>query len=370
MQKNDVKAVAQYTAELDVLRTDEEKEGKWQPPPIKPVTENNPRPEWLPKTSNLEQIKIPAERWALELGQIYQFFAAVRGTQEYKDLQARVQKDGTAFEDDERFTPAWQYPRNGCVNMYHINNHFIIPWTAGTGNGVGLLMNQKTEGCTAHAMTTHAWGESMDELEDALRRFQKAHNLPDTFRVWLCTLSMYQPNDVLTVAEQIKLDPPPFSKVIQSEGVCNANEYEYASGQGLIAIHTTTQSIYIRLWCPFEINEATNMRIRIYTAASGKYVEELHDKKDTWIAYYKSEFPDTSDEELFQMFAEKELNVNTEGAECTSPDDQKRLRGLIQSSGGFDLLNKTIFKTRRKSVEELIGQASAPAEIQNILVET
>jgi len=338
----------------------EDKAQAWQPPPIKPVTEKNPRPEWLPETSNVKQLDVPAERWAISLGDIYQFFDGVRQTQEYKDLQERVKKGGTAFEDDERFAgPDWKYPRNGCVNMYHINDHFIIPWTAGTGNSVALLMNQETKGQAAHAMTTHAWGESMDELEDALQAFQKAHNLPDGFRVWLCTLSMYQPNDVLTVKEQVDLDPPPFSKVIQSEGVSDPLEYEHEKGQGLIAIHTTTQSIYKRLWCPYEINEATSMRIRIYAAASGKYVEELQTKKDTWVAYYSDEYPDTSDEELFEMAAHKELNVDTESAGCSDPDDEKKIRAKIKSSGGFHLLDKTIFKLRFKLAKELMGQLRA-----------
>jgi len=173
--------------------------------PPRPVTEKNPRPEWLPETSKVKQLDVPAERWAMSLGGIFRFFGCVRQTQEYKDLQERVKKDGTAFNDDKRFSgPDWKYKRNGCVNMYHVNEHFIIPWTAGTGNSVALLMNPETK--AAHAMITHAWGESMDELEDALRGFQKAHDLPDDFRVWLCTLSMYQPNDVLTVKEQVDLN--------------------------------------------------------------------------------------------------------------------------------------------------------------------
>jgi len=101
------------------------------------------------------------------------------------------------------------------------------------------------------------------------------------------------------------------------------------------------------------------MRIRIYAAASKKYVDALRTKKEQWIAYYRDEYPDTTEEELFEMAAHKELNVDTESAGCSNPDDEKRIRATIKKSGGFHLLDKTIFKLRFKLAKELMVMPSS-----------
>lgn len=62
---------------------------------------------------------MPPQNWALKIGDLKKFLAAVRETEKYQLLVS-------AF---------------GIVNMYHINDHFIIPWTKNRGSSVALLMN-------------------------------------------------------------------------------------------------------------------------------------------------------------------------------------------------------------------------------------
>lgn len=102
--------------------------------------------------------------------------------------------------------------------------------------------------------------EDNEEFEDALGSYCLLNGMGDELRVWICTFSQYQPkkdasvNDVgPTVQEQIAVDP--FSQVLGSEGV--------AKGRGLVAIHTTTADLYSRLWCPYEMNQASVGQITV-----------------------------------------------------------------------------------------------------------
>lgn len=162
--------------------------------------------------------------------------------------------------------------------MYQINDEFICKWTAGCGCSIALLCNADGQK-PAEAMASHAWSEDAEELFDSLARYKCQHGLSDNFVIWLCTLSIYQPkkNDSIndigpTVDQQIKLEPAPFTQVVQSPEVVN--------GHGLVAIHTHTAGVasanlYTRLWCPFEMHKAIGSRLRICAAASEKYIEEL-----------------------------------------------------------------------------------------------
>lgn len=78
--------------------------------------------------------------------------------------------------------------------------------------------------------------------------------------IWICTFAQYQAkkNDQIddigpSVAEQLALDP--FTKVLESGGV--------QQGMGLVAIHTTSADLYVRLWCPFEMKQASELLIKV-----------------------------------------------------------------------------------------------------------
>ena len=43
----------------------------------------------------------------------------------------------------------------GQVSMYTINDEFIVPWSANTGNSIALLMNARSHGLAADVMISH-----------------------------------------------------------------------------------------------------------------------------------------------------------------------------------------------------------------------
>ena len=78
------------------------------------------RPDWLPEEGpEGGQLGVPPERWALTIGDVKKFLAAVRDTDKYRELVNKF----------------------GIVNMYHISDYFIIPWTKNRGSSVALLRN-------------------------------------------------------------------------------------------------------------------------------------------------------------------------------------------------------------------------------------
>ena len=84
-----------------------------------------------------------------------------------------------------------------------------------------------------------AWAEDMEELLEALLRFQEMHHGGKDISVWICTLGNYQVADGHgpSVQEQLAVDP--FRKVIESEGV-----------HCMVAVHTSPRDadLYTRLW--------------------------------------------------------------------------------------------------------------------------
>eukprot|EP00658_Telonema_sp_P-2_P062377 TRINITY_DN51039_c0_g1_i1.p1 TRINITY_DN51039_c0_g1~~TRINITY_DN51039_c0_g1_i1.p1 ORF type:complete len:175 (+),score=46.10 TRINITY_DN51039_c0_g1_i1:47-571(+) len=123
------------------------------------------RPKWLPRQGP-SQLDIKATEWGITVRQIKKILAAVRSSTLYCHLKER----------------------HGFVNLYMVNDHFIIPWTANLGCSLALLLNP--EGLEPVAMASHAWGEDDQELESALDSLCGDDlDLP----IWLCTFSQYQP---------------------------------------------------------------------------------------------------------------------------------------------------------------------------------
>ena len=97
-----------------------------------------PRLDWLLARNGPQQLSIPPECCALTLNQLREFTTAVYATERYAELKLAPQ---TAWSDA------------GSVNLYQINNNFIIPWTANTGSCVALHANPN--GLKAEAMISH-----------------------------------------------------------------------------------------------------------------------------------------------------------------------------------------------------------------------
>eukprot|EP00656_Telonema_subtile_P036486 TRINITY_DN40490_c0_g1_i1.p1 TRINITY_DN40490_c0_g1~~TRINITY_DN40490_c0_g1_i1.p1 ORF type:complete len:678 (-),score=149.85 TRINITY_DN40490_c0_g1_i1:319-2352(-) len=288
-----------------------------------------PRPSWLPE-SGPAQLSLPPERWALTFHQFAKLMAAIRTTELYSALKQE----------------------NGIVDMYTVNDRFLIPWSANAGCSIALLLNP--EGLPATAMISHAWAEDCEELEDALRGYCQSVPEHTTLALWLCSVSQYQPKkseavaDIgPSVAEQLALGP--FTKVLQSRAV--------RRGHGLVAIHTTTADLYQRLWCPFEMMQAIRELIAVQAAASNKYIASLH---ETYVYFLRLTGHD--EKEAFEMLALRNLKVTTEHAQCTNKDDDAAIRACIAQQGGFELLDKIIFQLRSRLAHKIMVLAPRPKE--------
>jgi len=297
------------------------------------------RPSWLP-CEGPPQLSIQPRRWAIQLKQLIRLLRAIRETQTYKELLAE----------------------HGYVNMYMVNDYFIIPWTAGLGSSMALLLNPN--GLAAQAMASHAWIEDNEELEDALLRFQADQNLPDELAIWVCTMANYQPkksdsvDDVgPTISEQLALDP--FGEVIRSEDVKTG---------GLVAVHTTAGDLYTRLWCPYEMNEAALIPgMTVHGAASGKYLEAFRKSFQFYRDYLNDGSGKRSEKAsaMLEELLEQKLKVDTNTAQCGSKHDEKLIRANIEAMGGgvgsdgYKLLNTKIYMMRKTMMDGFMGDGPA-----------
>ena len=73
-----------------------------------------------------------------------------------------------------------------------MNDDFVKPATRGTGCSYALLLNKEAP-VQAELMISHAWGEDVEELEDALMRSHAM--VSEQTPVWFCLLSIYQTGD-------------------------------------------------------------------------------------------------------------------------------------------------------------------------------
>lgn len=214
-------------------------------------------------------------------------------------------------------------------------------------------------------MVTHAWKEDNEEFEDALDRYMIQNGVGDDASMWMCTFAQYQPkkNDFdddigPSVTEQLKLDP--FAKVITSPGMVR-----------LVAVHTSTADLYLRLWCPYELYTALNTRgVEVVAAASEQFLMPLCDKYDHALKQWKQK----DAKEVFVNLMKKELWSDTSKAECSNMADEMAIRekittkckckgwkdGSRYSCGehcGFTDLSQTIRDLRRDLMYEIVPKA-------------
>ena len=98
-----------------------------------------PRPDWLPKTGP-GQKNVDPLKWSLSVEQWIFFVRLCVATVTWKKL-AEVKGEYN-------------------ITMYDINDHFVKPWTQGTGCSIALLMNT-AEQLPIEGMFSHAWAGSV-----------------------------------------------------------------------------------------------------------------------------------------------------------------------------------------------------------------
>ena len=127
------------------------------------------------------------------------------------------------------------------VSMYDINDLFVKSWTRGTGCGLAQLMTGPSEPRPAQLMLSHAWGEDAEECLAATKKHFDENGLDHDTPIWFCVFANYQAEDGAgpSIKQQLAMDP--FGAVIKSIGV--------REGHGMLAVHTTKEDLYLRLWC-------------------------------------------------------------------------------------------------------------------------
>jgi len=287
--------------------------------------EQLPRPPFLPPTGPL-QMAIPPENWAVRHSQFKEIVTYMKNEPIYKRIK------------DEK----------GYVNLYDLNDRALIPWTAKSSCSMALLLNPG--GLPAKLMFSHAWGEDIEELEEAIDTCIREHGMEgEDPSLWICWLSILQSKASYpsgpgpTIAEQIAVDP--FGKVIATHG---------AGLESMVAVHTTREDMYGRLWCPKELFDAIRCRVPIWMASSSAYRNELLANFRYWRGL------SGSDEEAVQLWALAGANtkglalaVDTERAKCSSAVDERRIRSEIErSEGRYKVLNDVILTLRKKQTLE------------------
>jgi len=286
-----------------------------------------PRPKWLP-SEGPGNLNVSPEEWGMTLRQWAAFIMACM-------LSCKETWQELSDNTDRK--------ESGYINLYQICDTYVKPWTRNLGNSISLLMNGKKP-LKAEVMISHAWGEDIIEsMMGVLGKASISGMSLDTV-VWFCTFAQYQPGDMEGdcgpgVAAQLALDP--FKKVIASR-----------PRFGMLVIHTSVAELYGRLWCVYEVNASENADLLTHAATSLKYFVKT-DK----------EFQDLSETGLSEDEARRQVaGCNAAEARCWSADDEKMIKGQIETGIGYDALNEKIFQFRSQSMMQMFKAAQPLVE--------
>lgn len=232
-------------------------------------------------------------------------------------------------------------------SMYSANADFVKPWSAGTGCGLSILMNPD-RAQSAQLMISHAWGEDIAECEEAVLAYKAQHRIGDGATLWFCVFANYQPEDGCgpTVQQQVAMDP--FAAVIQSPAI-KAD----AQGFGMLAVHTSQEDLYARLWCVHEVQAALDAGATTKACGSKQWEQGVHRRVEI---SFKSGMHDR------QCLEAAGVQTNCRRAKCGQPADEAMLFERIQQAGGFDRLDDVIQQFRvtvlPDSVQKILVRAS------------
>ncbi|CAE7350807.1 unnamed protein product [Symbiodinium natans] len=257
--------------------------------------------------------EVPPQDWGMTATQFREFLSGCRETTRW----------------------SWITEVREVVTLYDVIQQLVKPWTRGTGCGIALRMNHKKP-CRATLMISHTWAEDMDECEEAIVDYCLESTSGLATCIWFCGFAQYQagdePGDIgPSIGEQLKLDP--FGAVIRHT----------TPAMGMVVVHTSSARVYERLWCVYEISEATRLESKVGIAFSERYLKQRH----------------TSLVDL--------LKARTDNAVCSNPADAEMIRSRIQDQGGFRALDWKIFSFRLESLRAVL--AKKDPNWQNMLAE-
>ncbi|CAE8620558.1 unnamed protein product [Polarella glacialis] len=227
------------------------------------------------------------------------------------------------------------------VNMHDVCRLFVKPWSEGTGCSLAVLMSREVV-CNAQLMVSHCWGEDVSETKESLLQHAVRHELPMTVPIWFCVFSNYQPEDGVGPKLEHQLALEPFASVIRNPSLKAAN-----GGHGMVALHTTTDDLYSRLWCVHEVERAiVEEDVEIKASMSQKYIDLMVGRVEQFLGLGAT---------LNDCFRAAGVQVQTAKARCSSKDDEEKLVKLIlQQANGFDGLDKVVEDFRREQLPDII----------------
>mmetsp|Transcript_98103 Transcript_98103/g.189438 ORF Transcript_98103/g.189438 Transcript_98103/m.189438 type:complete len:472 (+) Transcript_98103:1082-2497(+) len=220
--------------------------------------------------------------------------------------------------NDQRHTPG--------MTTREVVKCMVKPDTAGTGLGYALFRNfgQPLRGSL---FVSHAWDEKYAELVTVLTT--SAESGP----FWVCATAMCQADHQET----------PGQITMKQHAVEVVMVAVLQKAAALLCVLTADCNVYARLWCLYEMHEASRMRLDIRVAQ----------RRRAW---------GLADELLLAFCADP---VDSRSARCGPPgsvmcDDEKALRARIEGlKGGFDDLDRVVDEVRLTALirarDQLLG---------------
>jgi len=151
--------------------------------------------------------------------------------------------------------------------------------------------------------------------------------------LWFCCFAQYQVGDMYgpSVEEQLRLEP--FETVIKDVRV-------------MVAVHTTKDDLYSRLWCVHELSVAMKKEVDVITAFSEKYEEDTCDR---YIYFYNQNVFDCE-----ECLIAAGVKTNTIKAKCSVKTDEDKLVKAVINAGGFSKLDRQIEGFRLSNLPDRI----------------
>eukprot|EP00971_Amphidinium_carterae_P322337 6406596-Amphidinium_carterae.1 len=207
---------------------------------------------------------------------------------------------------------------------------------AGCGLAVSMSLEDPPD---ATLMLSHAWAEDVEETKQAVQKFIGAHSLrSQEVWLWFCVFANYQCEDDAgpSIKEQLALDP--FGEVIRSQALKSE-----AGGQGMLAVHTTREDLYSRLWCVYEVASARKERgVEVWAAFSEPYVAQT---LDCMRVYREAGFDGASCKRAASVAC------STASAKCSSKADMQRIISEVNKvEKGFHALDALIQDFREENL--------------------
>jgi len=285
-------------------------------PAMPPFTTGSkfPKHSWTGKAKVNNSDSKNCAKWSMTFTQFKLFLSWCKAHPRYKWLKT-----------NPTGPPGQPKKVKGYVNGHELNEHFVKPWTKGTGAGVALCMNQAAPK-SADLMVSHSWNENIEELEEAVQVHLAGRGLGHSTAIWFCIFGLYQPNDLpaITVSKQCEYKPPPFEQAIAAS----------SKKKGMVLAHTSQDDMYDRIWCCYELFIAQSKKseggyeCKCFMGSSTHYKIKI-------AVEYKTKQVD-------------KLYINCKNAKASAAADKKFIHGQIAKNSKYtwEKMNAIVYANR------------------------